>query len=97
MTNSGTSNNEMTFPIFMSAPFKIGKSGLLFLGWRVKGSFVFFEVAKERQEWYDFVGFNFPFYAVSRCSKVFGNLESSCKKFTFYYHIIEIIFSLHET
>lgn len=33
---------------------------------------------------------------MSRCSKVSGNLESSCKKLTFYYHIIEINFYLHE-
>lgn len=83
MIDTGTCSNEMSFLIFMSASFKISKSDLFLLGQRAKGSFVFFDVARERQECYVFIVFNFPFYSASKCSKVFGNLESSCNKFYF--------------
>lgn len=85
--DSSTCSNETSFLIFISAPFKISKSNLLFLG-----SLVFFEVTRKRQEWWDSVGFNFPFYPASWCLQVFGHHGKRL-----YFLSIERNFHLHET
>lgn len=97
MIHSGTCRREESFHIFISAPFQISKNDLLFSGWRTKDSFVFFVVAKERQEWKNSFEFKFHFLPQVGAHSWFVTWIHHVACLSFYHHMLLWIFCLHET